>query len=164
MAGTSMPQPTRQITNSLQKASSLQSSTSSSAASAVSKNSRNLQSPQDVIPTPAPHHFSLSPSPLDHPDALHLQQRVSPNQSNSNRESGSDKPGSRRHSKSSSSASSVHLSVHSKLSYSYRVDVSEGTLSPALSSRSSSMSRFGSERISERHSEGQRSAVWLAGL
>ncbi|XP_047656384.1 centrosomal protein of 78 kDa isoform X2 [Tachysurus fulvidraco] len=150
------------ITNSLQKASSLQSSTSSSAASAVSKNSRNLRSPQDVIPTPAPRHFSLSPSPLDHPDALHLQQRVSPNQSNSNRESGSDKSGGRRRSKSGSSASSVHLSVHSKLSYSYRV--SEGTLSPALSSRSSSMSRFGSERISERHSEGQRSAVWLAGL
>ncbi|XP_060738115.1 centrosomal protein of 78 kDa isoform X1 [Tachysurus vachellii] len=154
-----------QITNSLQKASRLQSSTSSSAASAVSKNSRNLQSPQDVIPTPAPLHFSLSPSPLDHPDALHLQRRVSPNQSSSNRESGSDKPGGRRRSKSGSSASiQSAISVHSNRSYSYRDDFSEGKLSPALSSRSSSMSRFGSERISERHSEGQRSAVWLAGL
>ncbi|KAB5567779.1 hypothetical protein PHYPO_G00236780 [Pangasianodon hypophthalmus] len=150
------------ITNNLQKTSRLQSTTSSSAASVVSKTSRHLQSPREVILTPAPLHSNPSPSPLDHPESLHPQQTVSPTHLNSNRGSGSDKPGGSRGSKSGSSASSVHLSAHSKLSYSYREDFSEGKLSPALSSRSSSMSQFGSERLSV--SEGQRNAVGLAGL
>ncbi|XP_058246746.1 centrosomal protein of 78 kDa [Hemibagrus wyckioides] len=149
------------ISNNHHKPSSLQSRTSSSAASAVSKNSCNLHYPQDVTPTPAPLHSSHSPSPLDHPEALHLQRSVSPTHSNSNRESGSDKLNGSQRSKSGSVASSVH-SVQSKLSYSYREDFSEGKLSPALSSRSSSVSQFGSERLSV--SEGQRSAVGLAGL
>ncbi|XP_026780903.3 centrosomal protein of 78 kDa [Pangasianodon hypophthalmus] len=150
------------ITNNLQKTSRLQSTTSSSAASVVSKTSRHLQSPREVILTPAPLHSNPSPSPLDHPESLHPQQTVSPTHLNSNRGSGSDKPGGSRGSKSGSSASSVHLSAHSKLSYSYREDFSEGKLSPALSSRSSSVSQFGSERLSV--SEGQRNAVGLAGL
>ncbi|KAK3540199.1 hypothetical protein QTP70_028389 [Hemibagrus guttatus] len=150
------------ISNNHHKPARLQSRTSSSAASAVSKNSRNLHHPQDVIPTPALLHSNLSPSPLDHPEALHLQRSVSPTHSNSNRESGSDQLNGSRRSKSGSAASSVHLSVHSKLSYSYREDFSEGKLSPALSSRSSSVSQFDSERLSA--SAGQRSAVGLAGL
>ncbi|KAF4070548.1 hypothetical protein AMELA_G00286700 [Ameiurus melas] len=145
--------------NTLQKPSRLQSTTSSSAHSVVSKNSRHLQSIQEVILTPAPLHSNRSPSPLDHPEALQMQQSVSPTHSNSNRESGSEM---RRGSKSGSSASSVLHSVHSKLSYSYREDFSEGKLSPALSSRSSCMSQFDSERLGV--SEGQRSAGGLAGL
>ncbi|XP_053480409.1 centrosomal protein of 78 kDa isoform X1 [Ictalurus furcatus] len=148
--------------NNLQKPSRLQSTTSSSAPSVVSKNSRHLHSPQEVILTPAALHSNPSPSPLDHPEALQMQQSVSPTHSNSNRESGSDKLRGSRGSKSGSSASSVLHSVHSKLSYSYREDFSEGKLSPALSSRSSSMSQFGSERLSV--SEGLRSAGGLAGL
>lgn len=152
----------QQISNKHHKPSSLQSRTSSSAASAVSKKSRDLHYPKDVIPTPAPLHSNHSPSPLDHPEALHLQWSVSPTHSNSNRESGSDKLNGSRRSKSGSVASSVHRSVQSKLSYSYREDFSEEKLSPALSSRSSSVSQIGSERLSV--SEGQRSAVGLAGL
>lgn len=149
-----------QITNNLQKPSRLQSTASSSAASAVSKNSHRLQSPQEVTLTPALLHSNPSPSPLNH-EALQLQQSISPTHSNSIRESGSDKLRGSRGSKPGSSASSVN-SVHSKLSYSYREDFSEGKLSPALSSRSSSVSQIGSERLSV--SEGQRSAIGLAGL
>lgn len=143
----------QQISNNLRKASRPQSMTSSSAASAVSKSSRHLQSPPEAILTAAPLNSSPAPSPLDHPKALQLQQNVSPTHSNSNRESGS---------KSGVSASSAHCSVQSKLSYSYKEDFSDGKLSPTLSSRSSSVSRFVSERLSV--SESQSSAVGLAGL
>lgn len=152
----------QQIRNNLQKASRPLSTTSSSAASAVSRSSRHLQSPQEAILTPAPLQSNPSPSPLDHPEALQLQQSVSPTHSNSNRESGSDKLRSSRSSKSGSAASSVHRSVHSKHSYSYREDFSEGKLSPALSSRSSSMLQYGFERLSV--SEDQSSVAALPGL
>lgn len=157
----------QQTTNNLRKASRPQSTTSSSAASVVSKSSRHLQAPQEGILTPAPplpplHSLNPSPSHLDHPEAPRLQQCVSPTQSDSNRVSGSDKNGGSPVSKSGSSASGVHHSVHLNLSYPYTEDFSEGRLSPALSSRSSSMSQFGSERLSV--SEDQNSAVGLAGL
>ncbi|XP_060787333.1 centrosomal protein of 78 kDa [Neoarius graeffei] len=150
---------TAMITN-LQNPPRLQSTISSSAASAVSNHSRRLQSPQEVTLTPAPLHSSPSPSPLNH-EALQVQQCLSPTHSNSIRESGSDKLGGSRDSKPGSSTSSVR-SVPSKLSYSYTEDFSEGKLSPAQSSRSSTVSQIGSERLSV--SEGQRSAIGLAGL
>lgn len=152
----------QQTTSNLQKASRPQSITPSSVASVVSKSSQPFHSTQEISLTPAPLHSEPSPSPLDHPEAPQLQRSVSPSRSNSNRESGSDKHRGSRGSRSGSSASSASRSVHSKLSYSYREDFSEGKLSPALSSRSSSMSQIGSERLAV--SEGQSGAVGLAGL
>ncbi|KAI5622057.1 centrosomal protein of 78 kDa isoform X1, partial [Silurus asotus] len=143
------------------KTSRPQSSRPSSAASAASKNSclRNLQSPQEAILTPAPVPSNPSPSPMDQPRVLQ-QQTVSP--THSNRESVSEYRRGTRGSKSASSSSSTHHSALSKLSYSYIDDFSEGKLSSVLSSRSSSMSQLASQNLSV--SEGQRSAVGLAGL
>ncbi|TSO88119.1 Calcineurin-binding protein cabin-1 [Bagarius yarrelli] len=139
------------ITNNLQKASRLQSTTSSTA-------SRHVQSPPEVIHTPAQLRSSLPASPLDHPESLRLQRCISPTRSNANRESGSEKNTPSRRLRSSSSTSTTN----SKLSYSYREDFSGGKLSPALSSRSSSRSLFGSERLGV--SEGQRSGIRIAAL
>ncbi|XP_062854708.1 centrosomal protein of 78 kDa isoform X2 [Trichomycterus rosablanca] len=147
------------ITENLQRASRLQSSRSNSAASADFKNSHQLQFPSSVLHSPA-NHSNHSPAPLDQPMSPELQRNVYPN--HTDRDPGSDKDRNSQASKSGSSGSSVRVSIHSQLSYSYKDDFEEGRISPSVSSRSSSLSQFGCVRLSG--SDGQRSAAGLGGF
>ncbi|XP_066499990.1 centrosomal protein of 78 kDa isoform X2 [Hoplias malabaricus] len=140
-------------TDNLQRASRHQSSRYSSRASAPSKNSPRIQSPQEV-PLITAIHSTSPPAPLDHHTPSEQPRSISPIQTSLHRLSSSEKGRGDGGSKSESSASSINVSIHSKLSNSYTDDFSEGKVSPALSSRSSSVSRF----------QSQSSAAGLAGL
>ncbi|XP_017551874.1 centrosomal protein of 78 kDa [Pygocentrus nattereri] len=139
-------------TENLQRASRPQSSRSSCRVSAASRPSPQIQSQQEMPLNPAIH-SSTPPAPLDQHDAPEQQRSISPVPVSLHGMSGSEKVQGSGDSKSASSVSS-NLSINSKVSNSYRDDFSEGKVSPALSSRSSSVSRF----------ESQRSAAGLAGF
>ncbi|XP_072537198.1 centrosomal protein of 78 kDa [Salminus brasiliensis] len=136
-----------------ERASRLQLSRSCSRASAASKNSPHIQSLQELPLNPAVH-SSTPPAPLSQFEVHEQQRSISPPQTSLHRASGSERGRGSGGSKSGSSASSINTSIHSRDSHSYRDDFSEEKVSSALSSRSSTVSKF----------EGQRSATGLAGF
>ncbi|KAI4883148.1 hypothetical protein NFI96_028035, partial [Prochilodus magdalenae] len=138
-------------TNDHQRVSRPPSNRSSSRVSAASRNSPHIQSHQEIPPTPTIR-SSTPPALLDQRYASEQQPSISPVQTSLHRMSDSEKVQGSGGSKSASSASSINISIHSRTSHSYRDDFSEGKLSPALSSRSSSVARY----------EGQTSAAGLA--
>uniref|UniRef100_A0A3B1K0P7 Centrosomal protein 78 n=1 Tax=Astyanax mexicanus TaxID=7994 RepID=A0A3B1K0P7_ASTMX len=143
-------------TDNPETASRLQMSRPCSRTSAASKHSPHVQSPQE-LPFNPPIHSSTPPAPLSQPEVAQQQWSFSPPQTSIHRFSGSEKSRDSGGSKggSGSSASSIHTSIHSsRVSNSYRDDFSDGRVSPALSSRSSTVSNF----------ENQRSATGFAGL
>lgn len=143
-------------TDNPETASRLQMNRPCSRASAASKHSPHIESPQE-LPFNPPIHSSTPPAPLSQPEIPQQQWSFSPPQTSIHRFSGSEKGRDSGGSKggSGSSASSIHTSIHSsRVSSSYRDDFSDGRVSPALSSRSSTVSNF----------ENQRSATGFAGL